>query len=332
MKFELRYLLLVAGTLLLTGCEKPTLPEGGFAAKAVLSADELNVGDVVTLTITARHAPGSTVQFPAIAGRLRAPRRSLALASGRQASDAGNRKGVIVRGRSTETSTPAESVLETEEIIRLTSLRTGNWLITTNPVVCTFSDGTQKTQALPPLTLKVVSTLDENNAAKLSDIKGPIRNLRMIFLVIALIIAVALIAGLATLLFMRKPKGSAEPVPIIPPHIKARNALAALKEIPWMPEPFFVDLSLILRTYLEDRFDLNAPESTTEELAAKLNHDARLTLKDQNTLREFFVQADLVKFARAGAEKDVMRTAFETVTQFVEQTCQTSPTSQTEKI
>jgi len=293
-----QFILVSILVVILTGCEKPTLPNGGFAAKAVLSSEELNIGDVVTLTLTARHAPGSTVQFPNI----------------------GTRKEVIVRGRSTETSIPAEGVLETEETVRLTSLRTGNWLITTNPVVCTFADGTQKVQALPPLTLKVISTLDEDNAAKLSDIKGPIRNLRMIFLVIALIIAVALIAGLATLLFMRKPKGSAEPVPIIPPHIKARNALAALKEIPWMPEPFFVDLSLILRTYLEDRFDLNAPESTTEELAAKLNHDARLTLKDQNTLREFFVQADLVKFARAGAEKDVMRTAFETVDQFVIQT------------
>lgn len=297
-------ILIFLGLFLLTGCEKATLPESGFAAKAALSADELHVGDVVTLTLTARHAPESTVKFPTI----------------------GNRKEVVVRGVATESSVPAEGVLETEEIVRLTSLRTGNWLITTNPVVCTFADGSQKAQALPPLTLNVVSTLTDENASTLSDIKGPVKNLRKLLWVILLIIAVALVAGLITLLVIRKSKKSAAEEPEQPAHIKALNALAALKEKPWVPEPFFVDCSLILRTYLENRFSLNAPESTTEELAEKLNHDDRLTLKDQNTLREFFVQADLVKFARAGAEKDVMRTAFQTVEEFVTQTTKNETT------
>jgi len=294
LKFEIAAVVL----LLLTGCGKPTLPAGGFAAKAVLSEETLHIGDVVTLTLTAHHAPGSTVQFPNI----------------------GKGKEVIVRGRSVDNSVPAEGILQTEQIVQLTSLRTGNWMITTNPVVCTFADGSQKAQALPPLTLKVQSTLTEKNATSLSDIKGPIHQLSPILWVILLIIAVALLAGLITLLFMKRKKSSAQSESAIPPHIKARTALASLKERPWMPEPFFVDLSLILRTYLEDRFELNAPESTTEELAGKLNHDARLTLKDQNILREFFIQTDLVKFARAGAEKDVMRTAFSTVETFVDQT------------
>ncbi len=87
-----------------------------------------------------------------------------------------------------------------------------------------------------------------------------------------------------------------------------------------MPEPFFTELTLILRTYLENRFDLNAPESTTEELTRTMAHDERLHLKEQQTLRHFLTQADLVKFARADAEKDVMRTAFSTVEDFVKQT------------
>jgi len=304
MKFEIRNLkfeIAAIAILLLTGCENATLPEGGFAAKAVLSEEALHIGDVVTLTLTAHHAPGSTVQFPTI----------------------GKGKEVIVRGRSIDDSVPAEGVLQTEQIVQLTSLRTGNWLITTNPVVCTFADGSQKAQALPALILKVESTLTEKNATSLSDIKGPIQQLSPTLWVILLIIAIALIAGLITLLIIKRPKGlGSTSEPVIPPHIKARQALASLKEKPWIPEPFFVDLSLILRTYLEDRFELNAPESTTEELAGKLNHDARLTLKDQNILREFFVQTDLVKFARAGAEKDVMRTAFSTVESFVDQTWQ----------
>ena len=303
MKFETRNLkfgILAVALTLLNGCGEPTLPEGGFAAKATLSVDELHVGDVATLTLTARHAPGSTIEFPTL----------------------GTRKEVLVRGIASETSVPAEGVLETEEIVRLTSLRPGNWLITTNAVVCTFADGTRKAQALPPLTLHVTSTLNEENAEKLSDIKGPVHDLRTILWVIVLIIAAALIAGLITIWLIKRPKGLLASEPIIPPHITARHALADLKKDKWVPEPFFVKLSLILRTYLEERFDLNAPESTTEELAEKLNHDTRLTLKNQQTLRQFFTQADLVKFARAGAEQDVMRTAFSTVEQFVNQTTQ----------
>lgn len=306
-KFGLTALLL----LFLTGCEKPTLPEGGFAAKAVLSENSLQIGDGITLTMTARHPAGSAVKFPTI----------------------GKSKEVVVRGRSIDTTERAEGILETEEVYQLTSLRLGNWMVTTNPVLCTFADGNEKAQALPELTLHVQSTLSEASANKLSDIKGlakpPFRISPKVWVPL-LVALLALIAGLLTLLFMKKPKAIFGSEPVIPPHITAHLALDALRGEKWMPEPFFVKLSLILRTYLEDRFDLNAPESTTEELAAKLNHDTRLTLKDQTTLREFFTQADLVKFARAGAEQDVMRTAFDTIETFVDQTQQEE--SQSEEI
>jgi hypothetical protein len=296
-----QYILVVILAVILTGCEKPTLPEGGFAAKASLSEQQIKVGDITTLTFTARHEAGSVVTFPV----------------------PGKGKELVVRGRSGDTTELADGILQTEEIYYLTSLRTGNWLITTNAAVCTFADGSKKAQALPPLTLDVQSSLDENNKNSLSDIKGPIKpplQISPILWVLSVIAILALLGGLITLLIMKKGEKSAKSEPDLPAHIKALTALSALKERPWMPEPFFVDLSLILRTYLEDRFSLNAPDSTTEELAGQLNHDTRLTLKDQNTLREFFVQADLVKFARAGAEKDVMRTAFSTVEEFVNQT------------
>jgi hypothetical protein len=293
--------LIALALTVLSGCEEATLPEGGFAAKATLSEDVIHVGDDVSLTLTARHAPGSTITFPNI----------------------GTRKEIVVRGRATETSTPAEGVLETEAIIRLTSLRTGNWLITTNPVVCTFADGTQKAQKLPPLTLNVESTLNEENASTLSDIKGPIQDPKMLLWVVLLIIAIALIVGLLTLYFVKRPKALKKAAPPIPPHITARGALAALKNEEWVPEPFFVQLSLILRTYLEGRYTLNASESTTEELTQKLPHEHK------KLLGSFFEQSDLVKFARADAQQEVMQTAFETVEQFITQTYQTSPTSQT---
>jgi hypothetical protein len=50
--------------------------------------------------------------------------------------------------------------------------------------------------------------------------------------------------------------------------------------------------------------------------------DNRLAIQEQQTLHNFLTQADLVKFARADAQQDVMQNAFETVDRFVEQTKQ----------
>lgn len=295
------YLLILVA--LLTGCGKPVapLPPEGFTAQAALSTNTIFVGDPVTLTLTARHPADSTINFPNI----------------------GDGKEIVVRGRTPGSRELSKNVLESEENYQLTSFRVGDWNIATNPVVCTLSNGTQKIQALPELVLHVQSALNATNTPEISDIKDIIKpplqipRKLWIFLIIALL---ALIAGIATLIFLNKPRTILQMPPPEPPHIIARQALAALRGKAWSPEPFFTELSLILRTYLENRFSLNAPESTTEELTRAMSSDTRLEFKEQQTLRNFMTQADLVKFARADAQQDVMQNAFATVEQFVEQT------------
>jgi hypothetical protein len=305
MKFDIRHSIFVSASILalLSGCGKPIepVPPDGFSTHATLSTERLAVGDPVTLTLTAYHPAGSTVFFPNI----------------------GNGKKIVVRGQASDTRQITERIQESEAIVHLTSFRIGDWNITTNPVVCTFSNGTQKAQSLPELILHVQSALNSTNATRLSDIKEiikpPLQISRKLWVPLAIAL-LALIAGVLTLLFLNKPRTILQMPPPQPPHIIAQQALIALRGKAWSPEPFFTELSLILRTYLENRFDLHAPESTTEELTRSMTADIRLDIKEQQTLRNFMTQADLVKFARADAEQDVMNTAFSTVEEFVEQT------------
>ena len=60
---------------------------------------------------------------------------------------------------------------------------------------------------------------------------------------------------------------------------------------------FYVALSLVVRTYLENRFALRSPELTTEEFLSEMGRSPDLARSHQKMLSNFLVQADLVKFA-----------------------------------
>ena len=93
-------------------------------------------------------------------------------------------------------------------------------------------------------------------------------------------VLVALVAGV---LLWRRNRKSADVQATItppppPPHERALQALQALlsRHLPEQGdvEPYFVELSEILRRYVEDRFGLRAPEQTTEEFLADLQQTA----------------------------------------------------------
>ena len=69
---------------------------------------------------------------------------------------------------------------------------------------------------------------------------------------------------------------------------------------------FFVELSGIVRRYVEARFAVRSPELTTEEFLATLSESPELLRAQQDLLRGFLRRADLVKFAHVmPAEGDV---------------------------
>lgn len=85
------------------------------------------------------------------------------------------------------------------------------------------------------------------------------------------------------------------------PHTKALRALARLRTAPRTTAAqigtFYVEVSDVLRVYLEERFALCAPERTTEEFLRDLEGGDQLARSHRAELERFLSQCDLVKFA-----------------------------------
>jgi hypothetical protein len=133
---------------------------------------------------------------------------------------------------------------------------------------------------------------------------------------------VCALALLAWWLWRRKRKPQAAPPaePPIPAHEKARARLLESLSLLHQPRPFCILVSDTIRVYLEERFDLHAPERTTEEFLEELQTSPFLVLEQKQALGEFLARCDLVKFARYEPGEPELRGIYESALRLVEET------------
>jgi hypothetical protein len=156
----------------------------------------------------------------------------------------------------------------------------------------------------------------EDSAApsSLHDIRPPLDIFSLwdyvMWLLVGLIL-VALIYGLWTYWLKRKRTRQQlqETASRIPPNEKARQRLDAALDHLHDPRFFCTLVSDAIRSYLEEQFELRAPERTTEEFLDELKHSTRLDLAQKQMLDQFLTQCDMAKFARA----DMMGKELETL-------------------
>jgi len=84
-------------------------------------------------------------------------------------------------------------------------------------------------------------------------------------------------------------------------------------------DPFFVELSAIVRRYLEARFQLRSPEQTTEEFLESMSASPDLVPEHQALLRDFMRRADLVKFAHHVPDAQGVEDSIAAVERFLEE-------------
>ena len=136
-----------------------------------------------------------------------------------------------------------------------------------------------------------------------------------------LLLVLCLAAAPALIKYFRRPKEHGHDAePVVPPDIRALEQLRRALPLLDRPGPFCVKMSDAIRAYLEDGFDLKAPERTTEEFLEEARSSALLSSVQKQQLGHFFAACDLVKFARDDPGQDPLRSLHAGAMSFVRET------------
>ncbi len=118
----------------------------------------------------------------------------------------------------------------------------------------------------------------------------------------------------------RKTTAEAPAKPREPAHERARRRLEAALQHLHDPDQFCVLVSDAARDYLEDRFDLHAPDRTTEEFLEEVRESDILTPDQKQSLAGFLNECDMVKFAKSEPEAYELQRLQEAALQLVAET------------
>ena len=309
-----------ATALLLTACHRATPPastpsetllsDEPARLTATLSTNTIHIGDPITLTLTALHRPGTTIDFPL--------------------ADLAHGKDVIVRDTTAPETHPADGDLElTTRHCTLTSLVVSNHVIAENaPVLIHLPDGSTATQSMPFAAFEVITSLADGETElrpmDMTPAHWPAPPSHWLLILLSILALLLLAAALLWYFARRVTVVLAKPTPPPPPHTTALAAIAAMRAEDWTgegkQEPFFVRLSSIVRTYVEARFSIRAPERTTEEFIRDAVKSPDLTPSHRRLLADFLETSDLVKFARHRPGTAELLTALDSAETFVRET------------
>jgi hypothetical protein len=242
------------------------------------------IGDQLTLHLKVEKSPRAKVIFPRF-------------------SDTLTGKIEIVKKSAIDSTPGANGRIILRQDLLITVFDTGNFEIP--PQSFAFQDGllhdTLKTQ---PVFMTIHSLPMDTTLRNIrANMRTPL-NAQEIFPYFLGTVGLALLVA-ALVYFIRKRKtkesGMVADVPSEPAEVIALRQLQQMKdEKPWIQRPvkmYYINLTDILRHYIERRFQIMALEQTTDEILSDLKKSANTHI-NLNNLASILKLADLVKFAK----------------------------------
>ena len=163
------------------------------------------------------------------------------------------------------------------------------------------------------------------NTEGLNDIRGPVAlpgDGWWLWLLLAVVVTGVLVA--VFFFFRRKARRPVVQPKPVPPWEKALAELARLEQLSPKGEAevkqFYFLLSGVVRLYIEERFDIRAPEMTTEEFMERARCSPALSQSQKDFLNNFLNVSDMVKFARFEPSSGDRAESLASARRFVENT------------
>jgi hypothetical protein len=268
--------------LLLAGLAAASAPAADVTVTATAAKTDVTVGETFAVEVQAQGPEGTTWTFPAEIAEDTVELRARADARpqpGRQAYDA---QVFALK----DASVPAIRV----------SYR--------------LPDGTEGSAETEPITLEVGSLLPRDpQEHQLSDIRPPVPLSIGTAFYVALGALLLVLAAVAFWLWRRgrAPEAARPARPAVPADVAALAALDRLAAAGHLAReeyrPFYIELTEIVKRYLEARLGAPVLEMTTAEMLAFLRKDGR-TAAMADVMRTIASSADQIKFARGQGVRD----------------------------
>ena len=302
----------------------PFVLKGQVNVSAELSKTEIIIGDQVNLNLIISHGPGVEV-------------------IGADLSNIDTLEKVeILEVNEWDTISKEEGYILEQKLV-LTSFDSGAYFIPQIPINYKDAAGILSKAFTPNEIPLLVNTIpikgDSTNLAPIKPILEESLNFSDFLPYIIAVLGLGLLIGLIYYFINRKNNEQLPAAPEIklPAHEIAFNKLDVLKQAKlWQKgqiKEYQSELTYIVREYLENRFRINALESTTYEVMQQLKK-SEMQSAWKEKLRELLQTADLVKFAKAEPPISIHDKAWEEAQNFVQQTKQVivEPNEETDEL
>jgi hypothetical protein len=310
-------LLTIATILPLTGCNKTTTNESQSATDPIVKNINIGPADItitavpgnvfldqdILLTLRATAPNNVTVQFPNITDRL---------------------QGFINAGHFDREPVITDNQRTIERVIRLTPTISDEYRIA--PMAITYkrskSDAGSGWGATPAIVLPLHAITENSVGSKIKGELSPIW-IHPPMSTVAGWTAILIIILIAIYVFIIIAKRLHRKVQLMRMSPRER-ALVELQELlgkklieKHLLKDFYVELTMVVRRYIERQHKVRAPEQTTEEFLQEISANPEFKPEVIKRLREFLQAADLVKFAAYNPDKANNNYAIETAKDYI---------------
>lgn len=278
---------------------------GGVTFIVKASSTTINTAQTLTLTLISESASGWMAHLPAVGDKL--GRFSVAARVTHQPTLSGG------------TTTDREASFELEPFLP------GSYVIPPFSVSAT-NGTTTKVISSDPIRVTVTSLVPNGakEPLKLKALAGPVPEPSVWPEVIAGgAVLIAVIAATVIMLIGRIMRRRRERITAVPPWVRATKDLDRLVRLDLTMngrhKEFYNRISLLVRRYIEELFEIKAPEQTTEEFLYSVRYSSVLG-RHRRFLGEFLAHCDLVKFSAYLPAQDEVHRAIRSCREFISST------------